>query len=122
MRSAASRATRSFSDLDLACQALEGVVGHLLGLRLGDGLGCKAALLGALGALGLAGRALLLDGLATGTLGFGLLALGLGALLGELLGLLGRKLACALLDLRGQVLANLLHIGRQPACWHGFSR
>ena len=96
---------------DLACQALEGVIGHLLCLRLRGGLGCRAALLGALGALGLAGRALLLNGLATGTLGFGLLALGLGALLGELLGLLGRKLACALLDLRGQVLTNLLHIG-----------
>ena len=97
--------------LDLVCQALEGVVGHLLGLRLGGGLGRRAALLGALGALGLAGCALLLDGLATSALGLGLLTLGLGALLGELLGLFGRKLARALLDLRGQVLANLLHIG-----------
>ena len=97
---------------DLACQALEGVVGHLLCLRLGGGgLGRRAALLGALGALGLAGRALLLDGLAAGALSLGLLALGLGALLGELLGLLGRKLARAFLDFRGQVLANLLHIG-----------
>ena len=55
---------------DLACQALEGVVRHLLGLGLGScGLGRRATLAGTLGALRLAGGALLLDGLAAGALG-----------------------------------------------------
>ena len=101
--------------LDLARQALE---------RRGNGRLLRAAFsvgalrapvvgraFGSLGALGLAGGALLLHRFATGALLLGLFALGLGALFGQLPGLLVLQLPGALLDLGLQVLADLVDVG-----------
>ena len=97
--SAASRAARSFSDsiwLARLSNADEGLLSQpsLCPRWLDGGVGLRAAgppFSARLARSASRRRALLLDGLAAGALSLGLLALGLGALLGELLGLLGRE-------------------------------